>query len=100
MKDFAGSLRERVEILKRTAARDALGAPGEDWTLADQVWASAVPIGRGAEDSARWRLTMRPCAVAVGDRIDRAGHMLEVRDVTADPAFPDRIAVVGDVVRS
>lgn len=109
MKEFAGALRERVEWWRPTALRDALGSAGDggdDWTLAGMLWAAAEPIGHGPEvagdsyaEAPRWRLTLRPCGIAVGDRIGRAGETLEVRAVTADPALPDRITVEGEVTR-
>lgn len=106
MKDFAGSMRERVELLKRTAGRDALGEGEEDWTLVGLVWGSAVPIGHGPDyrggsldRPTLWRMTLRPCPVAVGDRIARVTNTLEVREVTADPALPDRVVIVGEAIR-
>lgn len=103
MSGLAGHLRERVTLLSPTPARDALGAQGEDWTLVDLVWASAAPEGTGAPfaGDARtalplWRVTMRPCAVAVGDRIERVSGTIEVRAVVRDPALPDRVVAIGE----
>lgn len=106
MKEFAGRMRERVELMKRTPGRDALGAGEEDWTVIDLVWASAVPVGNGPDYVAdaldrptRWRMELRPCPVEVGDRIARVRNTLEVREVVVDPAFPDRVVITGEVVR-
>ena len=106
MSALAGCLRERVALLTPTAARDALGAGGEDWTLVDLVWASVAPAGTGPlfAGGARaapplWRVTLRPCAVAVGDRIERTNGTIEVRAVVRDPALPDRVVAIGEEVR-
>lgn len=103
MKEFAGTMRERVEVLRRTAGQDALGEGEEDWTVIDFVWASGEPIGRGAAyvaDAAagqpRWRMWLRPCDVRVGDRIERVSNSIEVQEVIADPAAPDRVTVTGE----
>ncbi len=42
---------------------------------------------------------MRPCAVAVGDRIELAWATIDVREVRSDPRLPDRIVVIGEEVR-
>ncbi len=103
MTALAGFMRERVALLTPTAARDALGAGGEDWTLVDMVWASVAAHGTGAPiaGDARaalplWRVTLRPCPVAVGDRIERVTGIIEVRAVERDPALPDRVVAIGE----
>ena len=100
---FAGRLRERVTWLGPSAGQDALGAAGEDWTVRDTVWAAVEPEARGAlvagEAAAAlplWRVTMRPCAIAVGDRIELAWATIDVREVRSDPRVPDRIVAIGE----
>jgi hypothetical protein len=109
MKDFAGTMKEKVELWHRTPGRDALGGveagDGGDWTLAGLIWAAAEPAGYGLEAGddgdrpQRWQVTLRPCTVNVGDRIMRPLQWLEVKDVLADPARPDRVTVTAEVVR-
>lgn len=102
-KEFAGAMNERVTLLKPTAGRDALGDAGGDWTMVDLVWARVVPAATGPDHAGdtraglpRWRMWMRPCAVAVGDRIERVNGVLDIVEVTADPAMPDRVTILGE----
>ena len=104
--EFAGAMRERVTLLTPSAGRDALGGAGEDWTVVDLVWATVEPAGRGPffAGAARaalplWKVTLRPCAVQVGDRIERTSGTVEVREVRIDPALPDRVVAIGEEVR-
>ena len=104
--ELAGRMRERVTLLTPSAGRDALGGAEEDWTLVDIVWAAVEPAGRGPflSGDARaalplWKLTLRPCAVQVGDRIERTSGTVEVREVRRDPALPDRIVAIGEEIR-
>jgi head-tail adaptor len=106
MSGFAGILRERVVIERRTETRDALGASDEDWTVIDVVWASARPVGSGPDfvggagaSFPMWRLTLRPCDIRVGDRVERVTNRIEVREVIVDPTLPDRVVAIGDELR-
>lgn len=105
MNDFAGTMKEKVELWHRTPARDALAGEGGDWTLAGLIWAAAEPAGYGSEAGddgdrpQRWEITLRPCEVRVGDRLMRPLQWLEVKDVLADPRRPDRVTVTAEVVR-
>jgi head-tail adaptor len=101
--DFAGRLRERVILLRRSADLDGLGAPSDDWTAHDMPWAAIEPEGHGAifeGGSAAampvWRVMMRPCEVAVGDRVAWAWATIDVREVRSDPRLPDRIVAIGE----
>jgi head-tail adaptor len=106
MSGFAGILRERVVLQRRSESRDALGALDDDWTVIDVVWASARPIGHGEAHVGQaldarplWRVSLRPCDVRVGDRIERLTHSVNVTRVIADPALPDRVVAIGEEVR-
>lgn len=106
MSGFSGTLRERVSLLTPTATRDALGTDTRDWTFVTLVWASVAPAGQGAafvgdarDGEPVWRVTMRPCPVKVGDRIERTNGIILVREVIDDPSFPDRIVAIGERVR-
>jgi len=103
---FAGRLRARVAWLSPTGGRDALGAAEQNWTLHDMLWAAVEPEGRGplvAAEAASamtvWRVTMRPCAIAVGDRIELDWATIDVREVRRDPRRPDRVVAIGEEVR-
>jgi len=97
VKDFAGKLDEQVEVRRRTAGRDALGAPRNDWTLVGVFRAAATPLEQRQGERRRWRLELRPADVAEGDRIDRTTATLEVEVVLRE--HPDRITVWGFEVR-
>lgn len=103
--EYAGRLRERVALLRPSAARDALGAGDGAWETIALVWAGAEPEGRGGLFSGEartarplWRMTLRPCAVAVGDRIERVDGVLSVREVRRDPRQPDRVVAIGEEI--
>jgi head-tail adaptor len=103
---FAGTLRERVVLQRRTATQDALGGQEDDWTVIDVVWASVRPAGHGpfhAGDAASampvLRVTLRPCDVRVGDRIERIHGFITAREVIVDPALPDRVVAIGELRR-
>jgi hypothetical protein len=104
--ELAGRMRERVTLFTPSAGRDALGGVEGDWTLVDLVWAAVEPVGRGPffTGDARaapplWKLTLRPCAVRVGDRIERTSGTVEIREVRIDPALPDRVVAIGEEIR-
>jgi len=88
---LAGLLRERVTVARPDPARDAQGGLGDGLLSIGSVWAGFVPDG-----ARRWRIAMRPCDVAVGDRIGRVGMRLTVVRVLADPRMPDRITVYAE----
>ncbi|MFD1952260.1 head-tail adaptor protein [Sphingomonas arantia] len=88
---LAGLLRERVTVLRGDPARDAQGGVSGVFTLVGTVWAGCVPDGER-----RWRIAMRPCDVAVGDRIGRVAMQLRVVRVLADPRMPDRITLFAE----
>lgn len=90
-------------LQRRTAGQDALGAIEDDWTIIDVVWASVRPAGHGALQEGATaaampllRVTLRPCDVKVGDRIERIFDMVHVREVIVDPALPDRVVAIGE----
>jgi len=104
--EFAGTMRERITLLTPSAGRDALGGGEEDWTIVDLVWAAVEPAGRGPffTGDARaalplWKVTLRPCGVRVGDRIERTSGTIAVREVRIDPALPDRVVAIGEEIR-
>ncbi|SFR98048.1 phage head completion protein [Sphingomonas jatrophae] len=101
---LAGTLRERVTVLRQGAERDALGGAAGDWVEVARVWAAPRPERSVAsKDGAvrgalRWTVALRPCPVAVGDRLARGDGLLAVTAVERDPATPDRILVHAEEV--
>ena len=89
---LAGLLRERV-TLWRPGGRDAFGGASGDMVAIAAVWAGCVSDG-----GAKWRVAMRPCAVAAGDVLERVSMRLAVTEVIADPRLPDRITVRAEVM--
>ncbi|WP_083671996.1 hypothetical protein [Sphingomonas montana] len=90
---LAGLLRERVTVSRGDATRDAQGGVSGNLVALGIVWAGCVPDGER-----RWRIAMRPFDVRVGDRIGRAGMVLRVVRVLADPRMPDRITLFAEEV--
>lgn len=97
--ELSGRLRERIAILRRDEARDALGGADGGWRAMGDAWAAIEPAGTGAPVAGeairarpRWRVTVRAGAgLMPGDRIRWRGAVLRVRQATADPRLPDRI---------
>ena len=101
--EFAGRLRAKLGLLRRAPDRDALGAAADAWVENGTAWAWVEPAGTGppvaadARDAAPlWRLTLRPCDLRVGDRVEWGARTLTVRSIVADPALPDRITAIGE----
>jgi len=105
--ELTGMLRERVEMQRRDAARDAIGGAVGDWVSLGMAWAAfeydragAAVAGDAAEASPWWRVTMRAReGLSVGDRMLWNGRVLTVRSVERDPRFPDRLRVRAEEAR-
>lgn len=98
--EFSGALRERIAIVRRDGARDALAGASGDWATVGEAWASVVPMRPGAVNLGdalasppRWMVLMRRQGTLpqVGDRIAWRGKNLRVRYAEADPRTPDRL---------
>lgn len=100
--EFSGALTQRLTLLRRQAARDTLGGASGAWAATGTIWASVVPVASapwGAGDrpvaAPRWRAMLRSnFDVSPGDRAQWRGLIFAVRAVEADPATPDRIALI------
>ncbi len=100
-REFAGTLRERVEIEGLSGERNAIGAQLPSWTIIARCLAAIVPDGSGAETEgqalsamARFRVTIRVRdGIAVGQRVRWGKRVLSVRQRIDDPARPDRISL-------
>lgn len=105
--ELAGVLRERVTLLRRDAARDALGGASGEWAAIGEAWAAIVPDGAGGAVSGdapdapqRWRVTLRaPTPATIGDRLGWGARGLRVRGRSDDPAMPDRVTLLVEEVR-
>jgi head-tail adaptor len=98
--EFAGRLGERVTLYRPVPDRDPLGGWTGGWAVRGSAWALVEPDGMGAESvgeapgaAPRWRVTMRPQPLIVGDRIGWGAAQLRVRAIRTDPATPDRMIV-------
>lgn len=103
--EFAGRLAERVTLARRVPDRDQYGGWTGGWLTLGSAWALVEPEGDGvaeAGDAAvgarRWRVTLRPAALIVGDRIGWGAETLEVRRAWSDPALPDRMIAIAEEV--
>lgn len=104
--EFAGSLRERVTIERRADDRDSTGGAIGGWSAIATVAAAIAPdgateieAGEALDARPRWRVTVRPTDVNLGDRLAWRGRLLAVRGVTADPRTPDRIELASEEER-
>jgi head-tail adaptor len=108
MREFAGTLRERIRIERQAEARTAMGLADGGWEPLFGCMAAIAPEGAwGAEAEggalsamARFRVTIRARGgVAVGQRVVWGQRRLLVRQVAEDPRTPDRIAMRCEEVR-
>lgn len=90
--EFAGRIGERVTLSRPVADRDALGGWTGGWRATDTVWAEVEPEAKPLF----WRVTLRPAALFVGDRIDWGAETLRVRSVRIDPEAPDRMVAIAE----
>jgi head-tail adaptor len=99
--EFAGSLRERIELWTRTPVRLATGASSDDMNLTGSCLAAITSEGVGAANEAmsvsampRFRVTIRSQAgVMIDQQVRWRGKRLIVRQIVEDPALPDRMVL-------
>lgn len=109
MSEFAGSLRERIEILKLANAQSAIGTQAGVWDVFVRCLAAIKPdgIGAGSEAEAqalsampRFRVTIRRReGVRVGQRVRWGARTMLVRQLIDDPRTPDRTLLRCEEVR-
>ena len=100
---LAGALTERVTLLIRDDARDALGAAAGGWRDDEAIWAAVRPA-RPRDDEigpvSGWRVTIRSgLGVRPGDRLRWDATTMRVRMTVFDPATPDRLLLETEAVR-
>ena len=98
--EFAGTLTQRVTIERRANDRDEAGGATGEWSAIATMFAAIAPdgtidteAGEALDARPRWRVTMRPADVTVGDRLRWGGRLLAVRGVVADPRTLDRMTL-------
>lgn len=105
--EFAGRLKQRVEVLRRETGQDAIGAPSTSWMSLGHGWAEVAqlrpgPAVAGAVRAAlpRWRVTLRSRDLSVGDRLVWQGRRLGVVEVERDPLLPGRMTAMTEEERA
>lgn len=101
MSEFAGTLRERILIECRVAARTPAGLRTEAWEKVASCRAAISPEGWGGQEegaamsaSSRFRVTLRRRPdLAIDQRIRWGSRRLRVRQIHDDPRLPDRISL-------
>ncbi len=105
--EFAGSLRERIQIEQRIAGRDSTGGRHRDWAYDGAAWAAVTPVipaDLAAADShsamPRWQVVMRKReGIGPGTRFVWRGRFLHVRSGISDPREPSRMVLTTEELR-
>lgn len=101
MKEFAGTLCERIELWERSPERLPSGASSAELNLKLRCRAAVMADGAGAASEAmaisampRFRVTIRQQAeVAIDQQVRWRGRRLVVRQIVDDPMLPDRLVL-------
>ncbi len=96
MIEFAGSLRERVTIERRSEGRTASGGRTGAWYYDGAAWVGVTPLTPAGLEAAnsvsaqpRWHVIMRKREnLSVGDRLAWRGRFLMVQSVVSNPREP------------
>lgn len=107
MSEFAGALRERVEIEQRIGARDSLAGgtgryryDGCAWTSVTPLMPAGLVVGDSLSGLPRWRVTMRKReGIGPGTRLIWRKKFLAVRGVESDPREPAQMVLSCEEVR-
>ena len=99
MSEFAGTLKERIEIERPADLRSPGGLQQPEWEPVARCLAAIVAEGAGAEAEAmalsampRFRVTIRARdGIAVGQRVIWGRRKMLIRQRIDDPKLPDRI---------
>lgn len=105
--EFAGTLRERINIETREATRDALAGASGGYAFAGQAWAAVMPIvpgdlvqGNALSAANRWHVTMRKReSVDLRARLVWRGRLLAVRSIVTDPREPAQMVLTCEEMR-
>ncbi len=107
MREFAGTLRERIIIERPVGARTPMGLQQSAWETVCRCLAAILPEGAGAESEAmalsampRFRVVIRKRdGVAIDQRIKWNKRLLVIRQLLDDPRAKDRIVMRCEEVR-
>jgi head-tail adaptor len=99
--EFAGALRERVTIERRSDARDALARGTGRWLYDGAAWVAVTPlvpadltVANALSALPRWQVVMRKReGIGVWTRLVWRGRFLAVRGVLSDPRDPARMVM-------
>lgn len=105
--EFAGTLRERIQVEQQLAERNPMGLQQFGWTPVCTCLAAVVAESVGPEREAmalsampRFRVTIRRRdGIAIDQRINWKGRLLMIRQIVEDPRAPDRLALRCEEVR-
>ena len=108
MSEFAGTLNQRVELLRPTPDRTEAGLSLRTWERFARCLASVVPDGAGAESEGmslsalpRFRAVIRMRRdVAVDHKLLWRGRPLLIKQIIEDPRTPDRMQLRCEEMRS
>jgi head-tail adaptor len=107
MSEFTGTLRERVVLETRLAARDVRGGATRSYSYDGVAWASLMPLVPGDLTRAdalsampRWQVTMRKReGLGLRTRLTWRGKYLSVRGLVSDPREPAQMVLTCEEVR-
>lgn len=108
MREFAGTLRERVLIERPVSIRNAMGLQEPGWEEVCRCLASISleTVGQESEGQAlsampRFRVTLRwRDGIALDQRVSWNGRRMMVRQLLDDPRTKDRITMRCEEVRA
>lgn len=105
--EFAGALRERVTIERRSGARDARAGATGKYLYDGAAWVAVTPLvpaglveAQALSALPRWRVVMRKRdGIDLATRMVWRGRFLAVRGVESDPRDPSRLSLLCQEVR-
>lgn len=108
MKEFAGTLRERIVIERPTTSRTPTGLQEAGWETVARCRAAIQLEGVGPQAEAqamsampRLRVTIRRRPdIAIDQRIRWGERILMVRQILDDPRLPDRLVLRSEEART
>ena len=107
IREFAGTLRERVLIERPVSTRNAMGLQEPGWETVCRCLASVALESVGVESEGqalsampKYRVTIRRReGIALDQRITWSNRLMMVRQLLDDPLTKDRIALRWEEVR-
>lgn len=108
MTEFAGTLRQRINIDRQTTTRTSTGLQEAGWESVCRCLAAIELEGVGAESEGqalsampRLRVTIRRrSGIAIDQRIRWGARTLMIRQMLDDPRFPERLMLRCEELRA